>query len=62
MIVGAAVSIFLFSNQAIYTGPLPKALPQLGDLTFLVGFVLSAVVYYLLNMRVRERQRATASP
>ena len=57
-----AVSIFFFSNQAVYLGPVPKALPQLGDLTFLVGFVLSALVYYLLNMRVRERQRAAASP
>ena len=62
MIVGAAVSIFFFSNQAVYLGPVPKAVPQLGDLTFLVGFVLSALVYYLLNMRVRERDRATASP
>jgi purine-cytosine permease-like protein len=60
MIVGAAVSIFLFSNQAIYTGPVPKALPQLGDLTFLVGFVLSALIYYLLNRTVRERQRVNA--
>jgi purine-cytosine permease-like protein len=60
MIVGAVVSILLFSSQEIYTGPVPKAVPQLGDLTFLVGFVLSALIYYLLNMRVRERRRATA--
>ena len=45
MLVAGAVSIWLFAAQALYTGPVPKQVPQLGDLTFLVGFVLAAVLY-----------------
>ena len=43
-----AVSIPLFSNQTDFVGALAKHHPQLGDLTFEVGFVLSAVFYWLL--------------
>ena len=49
MAIGLVVSIGLFSNNAIYTGPIPKAVPQVGDITFIVGFILSAAVYYALN-------------
>jgi len=43
-----AVSIPLFSNQTDYVGALAKHYPNLGDLTFEVGFVLAAVFYRLL--------------
>jgi hypothetical protein len=33
----------------------PKSNPNVGDLTFLVGFVISAVVYYALSMGMRRR-------
>ena len=49
MAVGLVVSIGLFSNNAIYTGPIPKAVQQIGDVTFIVGFVVSAVLYYILS-------------
>ena len=49
MAVALVVSIGLFSDNPIYTGPVPKALPQLGDVTFIVGFIVSAVLYYGLN-------------
>src|SRR5579864_807385 len=49
MAVGLIVSIGLFSNNAIYTGPIPKAVSQIGDITFIVGFVVSAVLYYILS-------------
>jgi NCS1 family nucleobase:cation symporter-1 len=39
------ISIWLFSNQTEYVGPVAKAHPSIGDLTFEVGFVLSAVLY-----------------
>lgn len=45
MVVGIVVSVWLFSNQANYTGPIPSAHPQVGDITYLVGFLLSAGVY-----------------
>jgi NCS1 nucleoside transporter family len=48
MIVGAVISIWLFSNQTKYLAPIPKAHPNVGDLTAEVGFVLSAVLYYVL--------------
>ncbi|PZS33433.1 MAG: cytosine permease [Pseudonocardiales bacterium] len=48
MVVGMVISIWLFCNQVKYTGPIPKAHPGIGDITFEVGFVISAVTYYLL--------------
>jgi NCS1 family nucleobase:cation symporter-1 len=45
MAVGMAVSIALFSNQLKYVAPVPKAHPAVGDITFEVGFVVSALVY-----------------
>ena len=37
-------------------GPVPRALPQIGDVTLLVGFVLAFVLYGAL------RPRAVAGP
>jgi NCS1 family nucleobase:cation symporter-1 len=45
MLVGLVVSVWLFSNQTNYVGPVPTANPNLGDSTFFVGFLLSAVCY-----------------
>jgi NCS1 family nucleobase:cation symporter-1 len=45
MAAGAAVSIWLFSNQTEYTGVVPAHNGNFGDLTFEVGFVLTAVIY-----------------
>lgn len=49
MIVGMVISVWLFSNQTNYTGPIPHAHPQIGDITYLVGFLLSAVLYAVLR-------------
>jgi nucleobase:cation symporter-1, NCS1 family len=48
MFVGAVISIWLFSNQQFYTGILPTHMPQLGDLTFEVGFLIAAGLYAVL--------------
>jgi NCS1 nucleoside transporter family len=48
MLVGIGVSIPLFSNQTEYTGVVATHVPALGDITFLVGFVLAAAVYAVL--------------
>jgi len=45
MLTGMGISIWLFSNQTEYVGLIAKAHPGIGDLTFEVGFVLSAVLY-----------------
>jgi NCS1 family nucleobase:cation symporter-1 len=48
MAVGMVVSIWLFSNQTEYVGPVPSHFPSWGDSTFEVGFVVSALLYALL--------------
>jgi purine-cytosine permease-like protein len=51
MAIGLAVSVFLFANvYSIYTGKIAEANPQIGDITFLVGFALTAVLYYAFSM------------
>jgi NCS1 nucleoside transporter family len=45
MAVGMVLSIWLFSNQTKYIGVVPKAHAGLGDVTFVVGFVVAAAIY-----------------
>ncbi|HWD68646.1 MAG TPA: cytosine permease [Solirubrobacteraceae bacterium] len=47
MLIGMAVSIPLFSNQTEFVGLIVKHNPSIGDLTFEVGFVVSALLYWL---------------
>jgi nucleobase:cation symporter-1, NCS1 family len=49
MLVALVGSVALFSNQQLYTGPVPKAVPELGDLTPVVGFVVAGLLYLLLR-------------
>lgn len=49
MLVGVVVSVWLFSNQTKYVGVIPKHHPKVGDITPEVGFLLSAVLYYVLD-------------
>ncbi|GAA0690647.1 cytosine permease [Kitasatospora atroaurantiaca] len=45
MLAGTLVSVLLFSNQEQFTGYVAKAAPSIGDLTCVVGFVLTALLY-----------------
>jgi purine-cytosine permease-like protein len=47
-VIGMVVSVALFSNQEKFVGWLAKAYPALGDVTFFVGFLLSAAAYLVL--------------
>jgi NCS1 family nucleobase:cation symporter-1 len=47
-VIGLVVSVLLFSNQVKFTGYIAKAIPQLGDITFFVGFLLAGASYLLL--------------
>jgi purine-cytosine permease-like protein len=49
MLVALVVSVGLFAKQEIYVGPVAKAVPQIGDLTFVVGFILAAGLYFALR-------------
>jgi cytosine/uracil/thiamine/allantoin permease len=57
MAVGAAVSIWLFANQTEYLGVVPTHVPQVGDITFEVGFVLTAVIYLTWHAIAGGRSR-----
>ena len=46
--IGLVVSVALFSNQEKFVGWLAKAYPELGDVTFFVGFLLSGAAYLVL--------------
>jgi NCS1 family nucleobase:cation symporter-1 len=45
MALGVGLSVWLFSNQTKYIGPIPTHVPAVGDLTFEAGFIITAVVY-----------------
>jgi len=61
MAVGMAVSIWLFSNQTEYVGPVPKHFPSWGDSTFEVGFVIAALLYVLLFQFQKDKNRSEAA-
>jgi NCS1 family nucleobase:cation symporter-1 len=53
LLVAGVVSVWLFSNQSFYTGPIAKT--GIGDLTPLVGFVLAGVLYWILFRVLRPK-------
>jgi NCS1 family nucleobase:cation symporter-1 len=59
MAVGTGVSIWLFSNQTRYVGLVPAHAGAAGDLTFEVGFVLTAVIYLTWRL-IADRRARTA--
>jgi len=52
MLVCGALAIWLFADQSVYVGYVAFHYPQIGDMTFVVGFVLTAIIYYALRMSV----------
>ncbi len=56
MLAGLIVS-FPFWNNLLFKGPIPTALPWVGDLTFVVGFIVTAAVYYALQPRPAHSSR-----
>jgi nucleobase:cation symporter-1, NCS1 family len=63
MLIGMGISIWLFSNQTKYVGLIAKAHPSVGDLTFEVGFVLSAVLYAIFfSISHEKRSEALVIP
>ncbi len=58
MLIGMVVSVWLFSNQSLYVGLLAEKFPSVGDITFIVGFVLSAVIYAVLFTVAGDKRSA----
>jgi NCS1 nucleoside transporter family len=59
MAAGTGISIWLFSNQTKYVGLVPAHAGAAGDLTFEVGFVLTAVIYLTWRL-IADRPARTA--
>ena len=57
-VAGTVVSVWLFSSQTKYVGPIASAHPGIGDLTPVVGFVLAAVLYAVLFKPLAVRSEA----
>ena len=55
MAIGLVVSVWLFSNNLLYTGVVPNANPGIGDLTFVVGFILTGALYYAFQLASRRQ-------
>ena len=62
MAIGLVVSVWLFASNSLYVGWFAFNYPQFGDLTFIVGFVLTAVLYYVFNMLTSRQTSAAATP
>jgi purine-cytosine permease-like protein len=61
MLVGMGLSIWLFSNQTEYVGVVPSHVPAVGDLTFVVGFVVTAAIYLTWHAVTDRRPHALAA-
>jgi NCS1 nucleoside transporter family len=58
MAIGVAVPAYLFANDyPFYVGPIANANPQIGDITFIVTFVLTAVLYYVFQTATRSQAK-----
>jgi nucleobase:cation symporter-1, NCS1 family len=55
LLIGVAVSVPLFSNQTDYVGYVPEHWPSFGDITPVVGFAVSALLYAALRRRSPAR-------
>jgi len=60
-LAGIVVGIPFWNQPTFYVGPVPANNPALGDLTFIVGFVVAAAVNVVLNLGTRSRSAAESS-
>jgi purine-cytosine permease-like protein len=51
-----------FMNQSLYVGIVASHYPQTGDLSFVVGFIVSAAAYWLLGRGRAAGDRSLPSP
>ncbi len=56
--IGLVVSVLLFSNQEKFVGYIARTVPQLGDITFFVGFLIAGGCYLLLCRSTIAAERA----
>lgn len=61
-VIAAFLSIWLFANQTLYTGLVVRAAPAIGDLAAPVGFLLAAVLYWVLFRITKPELGAPLAP
>jgi NCS1 nucleoside transporter family len=59
-LAGVVAGIPFWNQPAFFVGPVPANNPAVGDLTFIVGFVVAAAVNVLLNMGARSRSESSS--
>jgi nucleobase:cation symporter-1, NCS1 family len=57
-LIGLVVSVLFFCNQQHFVGYVVRAVPQLGDITFFVGFLLAGTAYLVLCRAKIAAERA----
>lgn len=57
-VIGLGLSVLLFSNQEKFVGYIARAIPQLGDITFFVGFLIAGALYLMLCRSKIAAERA----
>jgi NCS1 nucleoside transporter family len=61
MLAGILVSL-PFWNNPLFTGPVPSHVPGIGDITFVVGFIVAAGLYLVLNLNLLRPASASPAP
>jgi NCS1 family nucleobase:cation symporter-1 len=56
MLVGMALSIWLFADQSLYTGLVPSKWPSFGDIAFFVGFLIAGLLYAVIHSVERSKE------
>jgi NCS1 family nucleobase:cation symporter-1 len=56
MLVGIALSVWLFADQSLYTGLVPSRWPSFGDIAFFVGFLVAGVLYAVIHSAERSKE------
>ena len=60
MAIGLVVSVWLFASNSLYVGFVPFHYPQFGDLTFVVGFIVTGALYYGFTLATRKQPASAA--
>jgi hypothetical protein len=62
MLIGVAVPAYLFANDyPFYVGPIANNNPQIGDITFILAFVLTGALYYAFQLATRGQAGAAGA-
>ena len=59
-LAGIVVGVPFWNQPAFFVGPVPANNPAVGDLTFIVGFVVAAAVNLALNLGARSRSEGSS--